>query len=55
MKKAGANRVDEDRFFNRKAELDILTERVREGIHTLLTAPHGQDKCIFRLCVFSNK
>ena len=44
LKKAGANWVDGDRFFNRKAEIDILTERVREGIHTLLTAPRRMGK-----------
>ena len=44
LKKAGANWVDGDRFFNRKAEIDTLTERVRDGIHTLLTAPRRMGK-----------
>ncbi len=38
LKKAGGNWVDGDRFFDRAAELEALTERVREGTHTLLTA-----------------
>ena len=36
--KAGANWVDGEKFFNRKVELDIMRDRVREGRHTLLTA-----------------
>ena len=38
LQKAGANWVDGDRFFDREAELAVLTERVRNGHHTLLTA-----------------
>ena len=39
MRKAGGNWVTGDRFFDREAELEALTERVQEGTHTLLTAP----------------
>ena len=38
LRKAGANWVEGDRFFDREAELEALAERVRDGIHTLLTA-----------------
>ena len=38
LRKAGANWVDGDRFFNRTVELELLAERVRDGTHTLLTA-----------------
>ena len=38
LKKAGANWVDGDRFFDRDGELNVLTARVRNGTHTLLTA-----------------
>ena len=38
LKKAGANWVDGDRFFDREHELDVLKARVRDGTHTLLTA-----------------
>ena len=38
LKKAGSNWVDGDRFFDREGELDVLTARVRDGTHTLLTA-----------------
>ena len=31
LKKAGSNWVDGDRFFDREAELDVLTDRVRNG------------------------
>ena len=44
LKKAGANWVDGDRFFDRKAELDLLRERVRNGTHTLLTAQRRMGK-----------
>ena len=44
LKKAGSNWVDGDRFFDRKAELDVLTERVRNGTHTLLTAQRRMGK-----------
>ena len=38
LRKAGANWVDGDRFFDREVELEALAERVRDGTHTLLTA-----------------
>ena len=38
LRKAGANWVDGDRFFDREVELEALAERVRHGTHTLLTA-----------------
>ena len=38
LQKAGANWVDGDRFFNREVELTELTDRIRHGTHTLLTA-----------------
>ena len=44
LKKAGANWVDGERFFDRKAELDVLRERVRNGTHTLLTAQRRMGK-----------
>ena len=44
LKKAGGNWVDGDRFFNREAELEALTERVHEGTHTLLTAQRRMGK-----------
>ena len=44
LKKAGGNWVDGDRFFDRDAELEALTERVREGTHTLLTAQRRMGK-----------
>ena len=44
LKKAGSNWVDGDRFFDRKAELDVLAERVRNGTHTLLTAQRRMGK-----------
>ena len=44
LKKAGGNWVDGDRFFDRKAELEALTERVRDGAHTLLTAQRRMGK-----------
>ena len=42
LRKAGANWVDGDRFFNR--EVEMLAERARDGIHTLLTAPRRMGK-----------
>ena len=39
LKKAGGSWVTGDRFFGRERELKVLEERVREGIHTLLSAP----------------
>ena len=44
LKKAGANWVEGDRFFNREVELDALAERVRDGTHTLLTAQRRMGK-----------
>lgn len=44
LKKAGANWVDGERFFDRKRELDLLSERVRNGTHTLLTAQRRMGK-----------
>ena len=44
LKKAGSNWVDGDRFFDREGELDLLTERVRNGTHTLLTAQRRMGK-----------
>ena len=44
LRKAGGNWVDGDRFFNREAELEALTERVHEGTHTLLTAQRRMGK-----------
>lgn len=44
LRKAGANWVDGDRFFDRIPELDTLAERCREGTHTLLTAQRRMGK-----------
>ncbi len=44
LRKAGANWVDGDRFFDRETELESLTERVRDGAHTLLTAQRRMGK-----------
>ena len=44
LKKAGSNWVDGDRFFDRDAELDVLTARVQNGTHTLLTAQRRMGK-----------
>ena len=44
LQKAGANWVDGERFFDREAELDVLSERVRNGTHTLLTAQRRMGK-----------
>ena len=44
LRKAGANWVDGDRFFDRETELETLTERVRDGAHTLLTAQRRMGK-----------
>ena len=38
LKKAGANWVDGERFFDREAEVEELIERVSEGQHILITA-----------------
>lgn len=45
LRKAGANWVEgPDRFYDRETELDALTERVRDGNHTLLTAQRRMGK-----------
>ena len=44
LRKAGGNWVDGDRFFDRDAELKALTERVQDGVHTLLTAQRRMGK-----------
>ena len=44
LRKAGANWVDGDRFFDRDAEVEELRERVQNGTHTLLTAQRRMGK-----------
>lgn len=44
LRKAGANWVEGDRFYDRKSELEALTERVHDGAHTLLTAQRRMGK-----------
>ena len=44
LRKAGGNWVDGDKFFDRDAELEALTERVKDGTHTLLTAQRRMGK-----------
>ena len=44
LRKAGSNWVDGDRFFDRTGELDVLTERVQNGTHTLVTAQRRMGK-----------
>ena len=44
MRKAGGNWVDGDRFFDREAEVEALSERIRDGAHTLLTAQRRMGK-----------
>ena len=44
LQKAGANWVDGERFFDREGELDVLSELVRNGTHTLLTAQRRMGK-----------
>ena len=44
LKKAGANWVDGERFFDREGELAVLSERCRNGTHTLLTAQRRMGK-----------
>ena len=44
LRKAGANWVDGDRFFDREPEIEALRERVRDGTHTLLTAQRRMGK-----------
>ena len=44
LKKAGSSWAEGDRFFDREVELDVLEERARGGIHTLLTAQRRMGK-----------
>ena len=44
LRKAGANWVEGERFFDRKVEFEVLAERVRDGTHTLLTAQRRMGK-----------
>ena len=44
LRKGGSNWVDGEKFFDRKAELEALEDRVREGTHTLLTAQRRMGK-----------
>lgn len=44
LRKAGSNWVDGDRFFDRETELEALSERVKDGTHTLLTAQRRMGK-----------
>ena len=44
LRKAGGNWVEGDRFFDREIDLEALTERVRDGTHTLLTAQRRMGK-----------
>ena len=44
LRKGGSNWVDGEKFFNRTAELEVIDERVRDGIHTLLTAQRRMGK-----------
>ena len=44
LKKAGANWVEGDRFYDREAELEALRERIGHGTHTLLTAQRRMGK-----------
>ena len=44
LQKGGSNWVEGDRFFDRKVELEILMDRMREGHHTLVTAQRRMGK-----------
>lgn len=44
LRKAGANWVEGDRFFDRENDLAALAERVRDGTHTLVTAQRRMGK-----------
>ena len=44
MEKSGRNWVEGDSFFDRKVELESLTERAKEGTHTLVTAQRRMGK-----------
>ena len=44
LRKAGSNWVEGDRFFDREVEIEALTERVRDGTHTLISAQRRMGK-----------
>ena len=44
LRKAGGNWVAGDRFFDREVEIEALTERVEDGVHTLVTAQRRMGK-----------
>ncbi len=44
LQKGGSNWVEGDRFFDREVELEILTDRMRDGNHTLVTAQRRMGK-----------
>ena len=44
LSRAGGNWVDGDLFFDREIELELLEERVRDGIHTSLVAQRRMGK-----------
>lgn len=44
LKKAGGNWVAGERFFDREVEIEALTERVEDGVHTLVTAQRRMGK-----------
>ena len=44
LRKAGANWVEGDRFFDRETDLAALAERVQDGTHTLVTAQRRMGK-----------
>ena len=44
IRKGGGNWVDGENFFGRETELEALTERVREGVHTRLAAQRRMGK-----------
>ena len=44
IEKAGGNWVDGHRFFDREVEVEALSERIRDGAHTLLTAQRRMGK-----------
>ena len=44
LRKAGGNWVAGDQFFDRDIEIEALTERVEDGIHTLVTAQRRMGK-----------
>ena len=44
LKKAGANWVEGDRFFDRETDLAALDERARNGVHTSVTAQRRMGK-----------